>query len=91
MTRSTTVPTSPLLELQADEQELLMAVNKTWEEFQNEARTEGRRDALRHQLSCKFGVLPPEVEARIADASGEDLERFGERVLFANSLAAVFA
>ena len=72
-----------------------MAVNKTWEEFQHEARMEGRteglRDTLSNQLSRRFGVLTPEVEAGIADASGEELERLLERVLIANSLAAVFA
>lgn len=49
------------------------------------------RATLRKLLSLKFGPPSPEVEARIAAASVEELDRYIERVVFATDLAAVFA
>lgn len=42
-------------------------------------------------LALKFGAPSPEVEARIAAASEEELDRYLERVVSAPDLAAVFA
>lgn len=41
-------------------------------------------------LALRFGTLPAEVHTRISSASADELERFGERVLTANSLDEVF-
>lgn len=72
-----------------------MAMCQDWKDARDEARIEGRIEgvthALRKQLVRKFGDLTPDIEARIAAASPEDLDRFLERILFADSLAAVFA
>jgi len=46
---------------------------------------------LRRLLTLKFGSLSPEHEAWIAAASGADLDRFAERILGADSIAAVLA
>lgn len=42
-------------------------------------------------LVLKFGPLPEAIQARLATASVSDLDRWTERVLFAPSLADVFA
>lgn len=52
---------------------------------------EGRIDTLRRLLLLKFRALGPEHEARLQAASPETLDRYTERVLTADSLAAVFA
>lgn len=93
--------------LDAQEQEFLMTMHRTWETARDEARvqgrmegwtegrmegrTEGRREMLRAQLAFKFGALPAEVEARLANAAPDELDRFAERILVSDSLAAVLA
>lgn len=72
---------------QPDEEDFIMVMYRSWED----ARREGRADLLRKLLVRKFGELAPEVEARLAAASPAELDRYGERVLFADSLDAVFA
>jgi hypothetical protein len=42
-------------------------------------------------LTLKFGELPSDCAERLQTASGEDLERYIERILTADTLAAVFA
>jgi hypothetical protein len=80
--------------LEDHEREFVMEMHKTWNEIRNEARLEGRlegdRHTLRRLLSIKFGELPAPIEAQVARASQAELERFLERVLSADSLAAVF-
>jgi predicted transposase YdaD len=56
-----------------------------------EGRQAGRIDTLVKLLTLKFGELPPEYGARLEQASLAQLDRYTERVLFADSLAAVFA
>jgi predicted transposase YdaD len=56
-----------------------------------EGEAKGRAALLVKQLSFKFGTLPAEIQARIEDASVEELERWAERVLSATRLDAVFA
>jgi predicted transposase/invertase (TIGR01784 family) len=51
---------------------------------------EGRAELLHHQLTLKFGVLPPPVQQRLLHAKDEELNRWAERVLVANSLEDVF-
>jgi hypothetical protein len=44
-----------------------------------------------HQLAHRFGALPESVTQRVSDASIQELERWGERILDAASLADVYA
>jgi flagellar biosynthesis/type III secretory pathway protein FliH len=69
------------------------------EEGRQEGRQEGRREGrqegeallLQRLLARRFGPLPAAIVERIAAASPTDLERWGDRVLDAVSLEAVFA
>lgn len=45
----------------------------------------------RVDAQSKFGSIPAEIEQRIQAAFPEELDRYVERVLFADSIAAVFA
>jgi hypothetical protein len=51
---------------------------------------QGESALLRRQLARRFGVLPNWAEARLADAETEQLERWGEQLLDAVTLEAVF-
>lgn len=51
---------------------------------------DGRAELLIRQLERKFGPLSPDARERIANASGERLLEWGERLLTARSLAEVF-
>lgn len=50
----------------------------------------GRVALLLKQLSLKFGELPGDIEARVTQAEVEELDRWAERVLMANSLDEIF-
>ena len=54
-----------------------------------EGRREGERSLLLRQLHARFGELPEVTVARIEAADSADLERWGERVLGAQTLAEV--
>lgn len=57
-------------------------------------REEGRAAEaalIRHQLERRFGPLPDDVTRRVEAGSFEELERWGLRLLDADSLARVFA
>jgi flagellar biosynthesis/type III secretory pathway protein FliH len=56
-----------------------------------QGRVEGRVRVLSRLLALKFGAIDAEHEALISAATDEDLDRYVERVLTAESLAAVFA
>ena len=56
----------------------------------DEGLREGERKLLLRLLRARFGELPAAVLARVEAAEGADLERWGERVLAADSLDAVF-
>lgn len=56
----------------------------------DEGRQEGQSLLLQRQLVRRFGALPSEVVAKIGAASAEQLELWGDRVLDAQSLEAVF-
>ena len=49
-------------------------------------RVEGRAEAVLMQLRLRFGELSQEVEARVKQASAEEVEVWTERVLSAGSL-----
>jgi hypothetical protein len=56
-----------------------------------EGRAEGRADLLVKLLTRKFGELSADQHARIESASTEQLERYAERLLFTDTIDAVFA
>lgn len=58
-------------------------------EGRREGGREARRQTLIKQLRLKFGELPAEDVARVEAADEETLERYLERVLTADSIAAV--
>ena len=64
-------------------------------ERRRQGRSEGRREGeatlLLRQLTHRFGELPAGVEARIRSADDANLQRWGVRLLDANTLDAVFA
>lgn len=55
-----------------------------------EGRQEGEGLLLKRQLSKRFGPLPNWVQEKMAQASSEQLELWGERILDAQSLAEIF-
>ena len=52
-----------------------------------EGETKGRAELVLRQLRSRFGALPTTAQARIHDASIEELDRIGERLLTAATLA----
>jgi predicted transposase/invertase (TIGR01784 family) len=56
-----------------------------------EGRVEGQVALLVKQLVRKFGELSADTHVRIEAATPEQLEHYAERILFAETLAAVFA
>ena len=65
------------------------------EQLRNEGREEGlragRASVLTKLLRLRFGALTPEHEAAIASATPEQLDGWVERVLTAETVAAVLA
>jgi hypothetical protein len=57
----------------------------------SEGRIEGQRSVLGKQLRLKFGPLPSGVETRLAQATGDQLDTWTERVLLASTLDEVLA
>jgi len=55
-----------------------------------EGRAEGKREILRRLLVLKFGEIDPRLNARVADATPESVDRYLARILNAASAAAVF-
>jgi len=67
-----------------------------WEaQFLMEGRRQGRKDGaatmLTLQLRKRFGELPESVRTRVSEASSDELERWGERLLEVSSLDDVFS
>ncbi|PRQ05358.1 hypothetical protein ENSA5_03480 [Enhygromyxa salina] len=56
-----------------------------------QGRQQERAELLVKQLALKFGTLPPACVARIESATYEQLERYIEGVLTAESLEFLFA
>lgn len=61
------------------------------EEGRAEGRVEGERGLLLKLVTLKFGAPSDAVEARVAAAALEDVERWAERILTASSLEEMFA
>ena len=63
-------------------------------EYKQEGRKEGKKEGealvLQRLLSRRFDPLPPEVLARIAAASEEDINQWVDRILDADCLEDVF-
>lgn len=78
------------------EDEMNEDIRAWWEEYQrneqrlrDQARSDGERKMLLRQLRARFGELPAGALARIEAAGEADLERWGDRVLHAQTLADV--
>ena len=56
----------------------------------DQGRVEGERALLERQLRRRFGLLSPEISARLGQASAADLETWAENVLDAPTLDDVF-
>ena len=66
-----------------------------WEEqFRQEGRQEGRHEGevamLRRQLRKRFGDVPDWVQVALAEASPDQLEEWGERLLEVSALSELF-
>ena len=72
----------------------MQAMNPRTYEYQSEfarryvaqGQAQGRAALVARQLSLRFGSLPSRIEARIAEASIEELDGIGERLLTAQTL-----
>jgi hypothetical protein len=56
-----------------------------------EGHSEERRELVLQLLARRFGVLPPEIEERVAKAEMSELQDWAMRLLDARSLDEVFA
>ena len=65
-------------------------ISRAREEGMKQGRVEGERVVLERQLKRRFGLLSPEVAARLEQASVADLETWAENVLDAPTLDDVF-
>jgi hypothetical protein len=82
--------------LGASARELTMTIAEQWQaegraEGRAKGRAEGRLDTLRRLLVLKFGALDVASEARLQAASPKAVVRYLERLLTADSVAAVLA
>ena len=53
-------------------------------------KAEGKAEMFMRLLRRRFGDLPKQVASRVAKAPAKDLDKWGDRVLDAKSLEAVF-
>ncbi len=67
------------------------SLDEVRDEGRGEGRDEGARASLERLLERRFGPLPDAARRQLSCASGPELDRFLDRVLDAESLAAVFA
>ena len=66
-------------------------VMSTAQELIKEGREEALRELLEYQLTEKFGELSQEIRDRLDEATADELQLWGKRVLRAERLEAVFA
>lgn len=78
------------------EDEMNADIRAWWEEYQrneqrlrDQAHSDGERKMLLRLLRARFGELPAAALARVEAAGDADLERWGDRVLHAQTLAEV--
>jgi hypothetical protein len=55
-----------------------------------QGRVQGERAVLERQLQHRFGALTPELHQKLEQATTEELERWADRVLDANTLEEIF-
>ena len=73
------------------EDEMLSIAAKEWmAEGAIKGKAEGKAETLRRLLRHRFHTLPPEVEARILNADGAQLDEWLDRILDAKVLTDVF-
>jgi hypothetical protein len=72
-------------------EEFEKGIDKGREDGIKEGVEKGQREFLLDQLTERFGSLPEAVTERIAQASPQELKRWGKRILEAASLDDVFA
>jgi hypothetical protein len=72
-----------------EQEEIVNAAEELIEEGRRDGLVKGQRKMLFRQLRARFGELPEAVVARIEAAGTDELERWGERVLVAQSLDGV--
>ena len=73
----------------SEEDDVSAAIQAWFQDYQEKLRNEGERNLLLRQLRARFGELPADVAARIHAADVAELERWGERVLGAQTLVEV--
>lgn len=59
--------------------------------LREEAEQKGRADLLLHLLTLKFGPQPPSIAERLAHAGPDEVLRWCDRILQAETFEAVFA
>jgi hypothetical protein len=67
-------------------EEILFGAERRYEKGVHEAELRGQRKVLKRLFGQRFGVLPPDVIARIDTASAEALDAMDLRVLTAATL-----
>ena len=72
------------------EQGLKEGLEQGRQQARERALAQGQARMLARQLRVRFGSLPPELQARLEAAPIERLDVWGERLLTAESLEAVF-
>jgi len=77
--------------LQRAQEKFMSTAEKLKAEGRLDGLAKGRVATLLRLLARRFGVLPAEVEARLREASSDELDRWTDRVLDAPTLEAVFA
>ncbi|HWK54596.1 MAG TPA: DUF4351 domain-containing protein [Hyphomicrobiales bacterium] len=86
-----TVAYVSLLEKRGIEKGIRIGEDRGRSEGRAEGRSEGRSAVLLRLLQLKFGDLPEELHQRVTQAGQAELELWAERILFVDSLPAVFA
>lgn len=61
------------------------------QEGRQEGRAEGKAKTLDKQLQLRFGQLPDAMALRLQQAGEAELDLWAERILFVDTLDAVFA
>jgi hypothetical protein len=67
-----------------------LAVQRGLQQGEEKGRVEGQAELVARLLTKRFGPLSAETQARLAQATSDQLERWGERLLDADSLEGVF-
>jgi hypothetical protein len=66
-------------------------INEYEQTLRKEGHKDGERRLLLRLLRSRFGELPAQIVSRVNAADVDDLEQWGERILHAQTIDAVFA